>query len=181
MTELAAERRARTGDEEPTAPFVLDRATERASEPGAARVQPQDVGPAAPTGPASVPQTAAAPARLDRAGRRATRLVVAALLADALVLLLLAGVSAIRVSEAGAGIPDLMVGGLALILALPCLLGAHSLRRVGQLDPTGDAHLFAQGIGHLRGIFVLKATVLFTALGLSCFAFSLIASLLALS
>lgn len=180
MTELAAERRARTGEEEPTAPFVLDRAAERVSEPGAPRAQPADGPPGGAPGAPPL-ELIPAPARLDRAGRRATRLLVAALLLDALVLLFLVGVSAVRVTEAGAGIPDLMVGGLALILALPCLLAAHSLRRVGQLDPIGDAHLFAHGIGHLRGIFMLKAGVLFTALGLSCFAFSLIASLLALS
>lgn len=175
MTQAAADRRPRTGEEDSTAPFVLDRTAERVSGPP--DTAPVDVA-ISHEPPDASPQP---PARLDRAGRRATRLVAAALFVDAVVLFALVGVSAIRISEAGAGIPDLMVGGLALILALPCLLGAHSLRRVGHLDPSGDAHLFAQGIGHLRGIFVLKATVLFTALGLSCFAFSLLASLLALS
>jgi len=170
VTHAAADRRARGSEDDATAPFVLDRSAERVSEPP----HVEDRGEVEPATPLP-------PARLDRAGRRATRFVAAALFLDALVLLALVGVSTVRISEAGAGIPDLMVGGLALILALPCLLGAHSLRRVGHLDATGDAHLFANGIGHLRGFFLLKATVLFTALGLSCFAFSLIASFLALS
>lgn len=171
MTHAAADRRARAVEDDATAPFILDRSAERVSEPPDAAEERGEGEPATPL----------PPARLDRAGRRATRFVAAALFVDALALLALVGVSAVRISEAGAGIPDLMVGGLALILALPCLLGAHSLRRVGHLDATGDAHLFANGIGHLRGFFLLKATVLFTALGLSCFAFSLIASFLALS
>ncbi len=176
MTHAAADRRARASDDDATAPFILDRSAERVSEPPDAASEPESDGPAVDDNESPLP-----PARLDRAGRRATRFVAAALFVDALVLLVLVGVSGVRISEAGAGIPDLMVGGLALILALPCLLGAYSLRRVGHLDATGDAHLFAHGIGHLRGFFLVKAAVLFTALGLSCFAFSLIASFLALS
>jgi hypothetical protein len=120
--------------------------------------------------------------RLDRAGRRAVRLLAWALAMDALVLLTLASISLGRLTREGAGAPDLLIGGVTLVLALPCILGAQSAARIGRrgATPTTDAHRFAQSVGHLRALFVIKATVLFTTLGLGCFAFSLIASLLAL-
>ncbi len=177
--ELAA-RRAREDDA--TAPFVLERAPEQGTGPtpeSAPRDSglPSDEVPIELVTPAT-PDPGALP--LDRGGRRAARLVTQALVLDALLLLGLAGASVVRISRADAGVPDLLVGGLALVLSLPCLLGARSLWRLGRGSATEDAHHFAQGIAHLRGIFVLKATVLFSALGLGCFAFSLIASLLAL-
>lgn len=142
----------------------------------------------APTAPA-VAEEDAAPApttdtsmlRLDRAGRRAARLLTWALAFDALVLFSLAFAGFLRVTRGGAGAPDLLVGSVAFVLALPCALGAQSLLRLGRgrATATTDARRFAQGIGHLRAIFVIKATVLFTTLGLGCFAFSLVASLLA--
>lgn len=119
--------------------------------------------------------------RLDRAGVRATRFLTTALAVDALVLLTLASMTLARLRYEAAGAPDLLVGLVALVLALPCLLGAISLFRMARRgsSATTDAHRFAQGIGHLRAIFVIKATVLFATLGLGCFAFSLVASLLA--
>jgi hypothetical protein len=120
--------------------------------------------------------------RLDRAGRRSVRLLAWALAMDALVLLTLASISLGRLTREGAGAPDLLIGGVTLVLALPCILGAQSAARIGRrgATPTTDAHRFAQSVGHLRALFVIKATVLFTTLGLGCFAFSLVASLLAL-
>jgi hypothetical protein len=117
---------------------------------------------------------------LDRAGRRAGRRLVWALLLDAALLLTVTATAGLRMSRAGPGAPDVLFGGLALVLALPCLLSAWSFRGLGQGSAHDDAHRFAQGIAHLRSIFVLKATVLFATLGLGCFAFSLIASLLSL-
>jgi hypothetical protein len=137
---------------------------------------------AAPSGDARALAAHLTEPRLDRAGRRAVRLLAWALAMDALVLLTLASISLGRLTREGAGAPDLLIGGVTLVLALPCLLGAQSAARIGRrgATPTTDAHRFAQSVGHLRALFVIKATVLFTTLGLGCFAFSLVASLLAL-
>lgn len=212
MTEALGERRRR-GEDDATAPFVLDRSSVRppTTEP------PPTIGPpthetadAPPDEHAhdehdgvvdlvsrrSIPSTeplAAQPAlaatsrandtrRLDKPGRRAARWLAWALVVDALVLLTLAFTSLGRLLDEGAGAPDLLIGSVSLVLALPCVLGARHLAGVGRRTstPTHDAHGFAQGIGHLRALFVIKATVLFMTLGLGCFAFWLIASLLAL-
>lgn len=139
---------------------------------------------ASPSGEQALPARASgAPSLpLDRPGRRALRLVSWALALDGLVLLTLSGAAAARLTREGAGAPDLLLAGVALVLALPSLLGANLLFRVGRRGSTEtlDARRFSQGIGHLRAIFVIKATVLFTTLGLGCFVFSLVASLLAL-
>lgn len=211
MTETLGERRRRAEDDA-TAPFVLDRSSVRPPEapptgeteagPDAAADEHAHDAHDEHDGvvdlvsrrsiPSSEPLTAQ-PAltrtsrandtrRLDKTGRRAARWLAWALVVDAMVLLTLAFTSLGRLLDEGAGAPDLLIGSVSLVLALPCVLGARQLAGVGRRNgtPTHDAHGFAQGIGHLRGLFVIKATVLFMTLGLGCFAFSLIASLLAL-
>jgi hypothetical protein len=169
----------RPGDDE-TAPFAL----ERVAEPGEGGEDVEDVHrDPTPSDEAPVPLEPAPDPMLyplDREGRRAGRRIVWALLLDAGVLVTLAVMAGLRVSRGGAGAPDVLLGGLALVLALPCLLAARSFWGLGRGTAVDDAHRFAQGIAHLRGIFVLKATVLFATLGLGCFVFSLIASLLSL-
>ncbi len=134
--------------------------------------------------PSEQPVRTSAPAdtrRLDRAGRRASRWLAWALVVDAAVLLTLAFTSLSRLLDGAAGAPDLLIGSVTFVLALPCLLAARHLGGIGRRSTTRvhDAHGFAQGIGHLRAIFMLKAFVLASTLGLGCLAFSLIASLLA--
>lgn len=168
--------RERPGDDT-TAPFALDRFAGRDEPPARSDADPP--APEAADATAHVEQDPNS-YPLDRAGRRAGRMVAWALLLDGLVLGAIVVVAGLRVSRAGAGVPDVLLGGLALVLALPCLLAARSFWGLGKGSARDDAHRFADGIAHLRGIFILKATVLFTTLGLGCFAFSLIASLLAL-
>jgi hypothetical protein len=210
MTETLAEPRRPRHEDDATAPFALDRPStrppppperleaesfsgveddahdgfvhlvSRRSDPGERGEAPQSTG--VPSPEARELAAHATEPRLDRAGRRAVRLLAWALAMDAVVLLTLATMSLGRLTREGAGAPDLLIGGVMVVLALPCILGAQSAARIGRRDatPTTDAHRFAQSVGHLRALFVIKATVLFTTLGLGCFAFSLIASLLAL-
>lgn len=211
MTETLAESRRARRDDEGTAPFVLDRTSTRPPPAPADRPEPtiadsdevhdgvvhlvsrrSDPGPVRDG--AHEPRAAAGPEpntpdgahatepRLDRAGRRSVRLLAWALGMDAIVLLTLASISLGRLTGEGAGAPDLLIGGVTLVLALPCILGARSAAAIGRrgATPTTDAHRFAQSVGHLRALFMFKAAVLFATLGLGCFAFSLVASLLAL-
>ncbi|MBN8609898.1 MAG: hypothetical protein J0L92_04910 [Deltaproteobacteria bacterium] len=205
MTETLGERRRR-GEDDATAPFVLDRSSVRppttepppTHETGASpnpdeHAHDEHDGVVDLVSRRSIPSSEPLPApaatsrandtrRLDKPGRRAARWLAWALVVDALVLLTLAFTSLGRLLDEGAGAPDLLIGSVSLVLALPCVLGARHLAGVGRRTstPTHDAHGFAQGIGHLRALFVIKATVLFMTLGLGCFAFWLIASLLAL-
>lgn len=203
MTEALTEPSASQRNDEGTAPFILDRSVadapaplgseaaapsedehdgvvhlvSRREDPSGRPREPSDVPDEVP----ARPEDATEP-RLDRAGRRAARLLAWALGVDAVVALTLAAVSLGRLARGGAGVPDLVLGAVALTLALPCILGAQSAARIGRrgTTPASDAHRFAKSIGRLRWLFALKATVLFTTLGLGCFAFSMIASLLAL-
>lgn len=176
--------RERPGDDA-TAPFALERVAD--PTPGAvgdpvAAPGEEGLAPAeeahAPSEAPTAPDPSSYP--LDRAGRRAGRQIVWALVLDAGILATIVAHAGLRISRSGAGAPDVLLGGLALVLALPCLLAARSFWGLGRGTAKEDAHRFAQGIAHLRGIFVLKATVLFATLGLGCFVFSLVASLLSL-
>lgn len=77
-----------------------------------------------------------------------------------------------------------VAGVLVGAIGLWSLLGGYHLNRIGAAR-TGQgtredaAHLVA-AFGNLRSIFLLKAIGLFLVLALSCFAFSVVASLLAL-
>ncbi len=170
-------------DERETAPFLL---TTRAGEASAAPTP----SPEAADASAADERTSSAPAgseevaleRLDRGGRRAVRRLVLALVLEALVLASLAGVSLGRLVRDGGGAagPDALIGAVALVLTLPTIFGAYELARVGRAGSTPplDARRLARGVGHLRTLFIVKATVLFTTLGLGCFVFSLLAALL---
>lgn len=206
MTEALGEPGLRPSEDDETAPFALERTADPERAPGPPLAAPEvapDIAPdmAPEVAPAvahevtpeiahgvvtpgaretPIPLVDPASLPLDRMGRRAARFVTQALLLDALVLVGLAVACGVRLRHEGAGAPDLLLGGLALVLALPCLLAARSLYGLGRGTATDDAHRFAQGIAHLRGIFVLKATLLFATLGLGCFTFSLLVSLFSL-
>lgn len=172
-----------------TAPFVLHRRDALEQAPNAEthdHDDPREDVPAESVPQAEgSPEVEASPANdrrpLDRAGRRAARRASFALLLDGVALLGLAGASVTRIARTGAGIPELVLGGIALVLALPCLFAARSLRRVGRRDASAveDAHGLAQGVAHLRGLFILKASLLFLFLGLGCFVSSVVGAFLA--
>jgi hypothetical protein len=174
---------------EPTEPFLLDRATPRAdAELDSERISldPEGAIPlvrrSEPVPPEATEATEVAPVDrvLDRAGRRGLRFLKQSLLVHGTLLAAVGIASCLRVARIGWSAPELVVGGLGFVLALPCFLSARTLWRLGR---TPDAHLdaqkFAQGIAHLRAMFVLRATLLFTTLAVSCFAFSLIAAFIA--
>ena len=118
--------------------------------------------------------------KLDRAGRRSLRFLKQSLLVHGTLLAAVGAASCFRIARIGWSPPELVVGGLAFVLSLPCFLSANTLWRLGRTaDAHLDAHKFAQGFAHLRAMFVLRATLLFTTLGVSCFAFSLIAAFIA--
>jgi hypothetical protein len=176
VTEALGQPGLRPSSDDETAPFAL----ERVADPAPTGATPEDgpeVPPETPRETVPIPLVDPATLPLDRGGRRAARFVTQALVLDALVLLGLTTACGVRLARGAAGAPDLLLGGLALVLALPCLLAARSLHGLGRGTATDDAHRFAQGIAHLRGIFVLKATLLFATLGLGCFTFSLLVSL----
>ena len=118
--------------------------------------------------------------KLDRAGRKSLRFLKQSLLVHGALLAAVGVASCVRIVRIGWSPPELVVGGLGFVLSLPCFLSANTLWRLGRTpDAHLDAHKFAQGIAHLRAMFVLRATLLFATLGVSCFAFSLIAAFIA--
>lgn len=179
---------------EPTEPFLLDRTSAprvEAEEADSERISLDPEGaiplvrrsePVPPESTDATEATEVAPVDrvLDRAGRRGLRFLKQSLLVHGTLLAAVGIASCLRVARIGWSAPELVVGGLGFVLALPCFLSARTLWRLGR---TPDAHLdaqkFAQGIAHLRAMFVLRATLLFTTLAVSCFAFSLIAAFIA--
>lgn len=76
-------------------------------------------------------------------------------------------------------VPSVVAGVLVGAIGLWSLLAGFHFHRVGRTQREDAAQLVA-AFGNLRSIFLLKAIGLFLALALSCFAFSIVASLLAL-
>lgn len=165
---------------------MIDERPSRTTEPFllAPRTQPSEV---EDTALAAAPEpeslAPAEPLTLDGAGRGAVRRVSLAIFLEAFVLASLAVASFTRVFRDGVEAmgPELLVGALALALAIPALHSARDFWRVGRRssDAKSDARYVVQAVGHLRALFIVKATLLFVTLGLGCFAFSLIAALVA--
>lgn len=76
-------------------------------------------------------------------------------------------------------VPSVVAGVLVGAIGLWSLLAGFHFYRVGRTQREDAAQLVA-AFANLRSIFLLKAIGLFLALALSCFAFSIVASLLAL-
>lgn len=76
-------------------------------------------------------------------------------------------------------VPSVVAAVLVAAIGVWSLLAAFHFQRVGRSDREDAAQLVA-AFGNLRSIFLLKAIGLFLVLALSCFAFSVVASLLAL-
>lgn len=76
-------------------------------------------------------------------------------------------------------VPSAVAAVLVAAIGAWSLLAAFHFQRVGRSDREDAAQLVA-AFGNLRSIFLLKAIGLFLVLALSCFAFSVVASLLAL-
>ena len=179
----------RISEREPTEPFILDRLDPESAIPLVRRSQSSEesaslegASPESASLESASPESASPPVekKLDRAGRRSLRFLKQSLLVHGSLLAVVGVASCIRIVRIGWSPPELVVGGLALVLSLPCFLSANTLWRLGRTpDDHLDAHKFAQGIAHLRAMFVLRATLLFTTLGVSCFAFSLIAAFIA--
>ena len=166
-------------ESEPTEPFVLDRLDPTAAIPLVRRSQPSDES-ASPKSASLESASLPVERKLDRAGRRSLRFLKQSLLVHGALLAVVGFASCLRIVRIGWSPPELVVGGLAFVLSLPCFLSANTLWRLGRTpDAHLDAHKFAQGIAHLRAMFVLRATLLFATLGASCFAFSLIAAFIA--
>lgn len=177
---------------EPTEPFLLDRTSAPRvdsehvdAEPATSErisLDPESAIPLVRRSEPS-PEDASAPPverKLDAAGRRGLRFLKQSLLVHGTLLAAVGIASSVRIARAGWSAPELVVGGLGFVLALPCFLSARTLWGLGRTsDEHRDAQKFAQGIAHLRAMFVLRATLLFTTLGVSCFAFSLIAAFIA--
>jgi hypothetical protein len=73
----------------------------------------------------------------------------------------------------------------AVLLVLSFAIGFWNIMagiHLGRVVAKGhrDAHELVRGFSHLRSIFILRAISLFLLLALSCFAFSILASFLAL-
>jgi hypothetical protein len=77
-----------------------------------------------------------------------------------------------------ASVPSAVFAVLAFAVGLWSLLASWHFHRV--VSTADDVHQLASAFGNLRSIFILKAIGFFLALALSCFAFSIVASLLAL-
>lgn len=91
-------------------------------------------------------------------------------------------IGAIVVSQLSLGrgdVPSVVAGVLIGAIGAWSLLAGFHFHRVGR-TPREDALQLVAAFGNLRSIFLLKAIGLFLALALSCFAFSIVASLLAL-
>ena len=178
----------RVSEREPTEPFLLDRTNAPAPERTSSERISLDPETAIPLVRRSdsgvVPGLAEAPAPIDRkldaAGRRGLRLLKQSLIVHGMLLAAVGVASCVRMARIGWSAPELVVGGLGFVLALPCFLSARTLWGLGRTaDAHLDAHKFAQGIAHLRAMFVLRASLLFTTLCVGCFAFSLIAAFIA--
>ena len=166
-------------EREATEPFELKRLDHQSAIPLVRRSQASDDG--ASLESASL-KSASLPVerKLDRAGRKSLRFLKQSLLVHGALLAAVGVASCVRIVRIGWSPPELVVGGLGFVLSLPCFLSANTLWRLGRTpDAHLDAHKFAQGIAHLRAMFVLRATLLFATLGVSCFAFSLIAAFIA--
>lgn len=198
MTDPAREPQPR-GDE-PTAPFMLkptserpdpraDDATERPGPAGDGGSANEELDPSSAQESLAVPiplarirsRSAELPARsgLDASGRRVLRRLASALAVETAMLLGVLVLAIARAVEHGVGAPDVLVGGLAAVLAMPSMLALASLRGVTRAEPSVAAQRIAQSLAHLRGVFVIKATLLFAVLSVGCFLFSVLVALLA--
>lgn len=100
----------------------------------------------------------------------------------ALTGLAMIGVSAVCGAQWATGrasVPSAVVSVLAGAIGLWSLLAGWHFGRVVASD-RDDTHQLVRAFSNLRSIFILQAIGLFLALALGCFAFSIVASLLAL-
>lgn len=177
--EREAEREARAPDapprrlelvisEPPPAPDLRDSApvVVRPSDPDATR--------------ASEPgRTSFAPSEL-----RSIRSLAGWLALTGLTTLAICGVLGAQWSQGRGSVPSAVAAVLTGAVGLWSLLAGWHLGRAVRLDRHAASpqavHQLVSGFSHLRSILILKAIGLFLVLGLSCFAFSIVASLLAL-
>lgn len=142
--------------------------------------------PPAPNGVAvevtgKVPSAAAAPKDVpfDVAEAKMIRSLAGWLGITAIATLGVCGVLAAQWAQGRGSVPSAVAAVLTGAVGVWTLLAGWHLGRVVRTDHD-DAHELVSAFGNLRSILILKAIGLFLVLGLSCFAFSIIASLLAL-
>ncbi|WP_157068812.1 hypothetical protein [Sandaracinus amylolyticus] len=101
-----------------------------------------------------------------------------------LATLAICGVFAAQWAQGRGSVPSAALAVISGAIGLWSLLAGWHFGRVVRRhrdERTADAlHQLVSAFGHLRSILILKAIGLFLVLGLSCFAFSIVASLLAL-
>lgn len=93
--------------------------------------------------------------------------------------LAISGICAAQWATGRASVPSAVAAVLTGAIGLWSVLGGWHLGRV-VAKKRHDAHQLVRSFSNLRSIFILRAVALFFSLALSCFAFSIVASLLAL-
>lgn len=93
--------------------------------------------------------------------------------------LAISGICAAQWATGRASVPSAVAAVLTGAIGLWSVLGGWHLGRVVRKGRR-HAHQLVRSFSNLRSIFILRAVALFFSLALSCFAFSIVASLLAL-
>lgn len=139
--------------------------------------------PAAPTAPTeppvAAPEAPSAGAPFDTAEERMIRSLAGWLALTAFATLGVCGVLAVQWAQGRGSVPSAVAAALTGGVGLWTLLAGWHLARVVRPDHD-DAHELVSAFGNLRSILILKAIGFFLVLGATCFAFSIVASLLAL-
>ncbi|UJR83104.1 Hypothetical protein I5071_51700 [Sandaracinus amylolyticus] len=143
--------------------------------------------PAPVSEPEPIPAPAVAPPERVPFGKTEARMVRSLagwLGVTGVVTLAICGVFAAQWAQGRGSVPSAALAVISGAIGLWSLLAGWHFGRVVRRhrdERTADAlHQLVSAFGHLRSILILKAIGLFLILGLSCFAFSIVASLLAL-
>lgn len=180
----AARRAVESAEARPRLELVLD------TLPPPAPVEPANVEPApvvresAPDGAQSEPaqsepaKAAKTGAPFDLAEERMIRSLAGWLGLTAVSTLGVCGVLAAQWATGRGSVPSAVAAVLTGGVGLWTLLAGWHLGRVVRPD-RDDAHELVSAFGNLRSILILKAIGFFLVLGATCFAFSIVASLLA--
>ncbi|MFK7991657.1 MAG: hypothetical protein AB8I08_36910 [Sandaracinaceae bacterium] len=115
---------------------------------------------------------------LDAAGRKLLRSLSRWVAFCGLVTLAIGMLTGLSYITGPASVVNVVVGILASALSVWLLAAANSFRRV--LAAPGRRHLLVNGLGLLRTALLLKAILLFSAMVLGCFVFSVVGGLLVL-
>lgn len=115
---------------------------------------------------------------LDAAGRKVLRSLSRWVAFCGLVTLAIGMLTGLSYITGPASVVNVVVGILACALSVWLLAAANSFRRV--LAAPGRRHLLVNGLGLLRTALLLKAILLFSAMVLGCFVFSVVGGLLVL-